>query len=74
MNEIIQAPCSCTDDRIPVGAIGADMSGLTNKVFCHVEGNNLRIFNEVYPGFTGTIHINYCPLCGKRLEVKREVI
>ena len=66
----VQEPCSCNNETMPVGTIGEETGGLTNKIFIHVEGNNLRVFNEAYPGFSGTTHINYCPICGRKLRGK----
>lgn len=59
--------CVCDGEK-PIGIIGAPASGLTNNVFVYVSDNYLHIFDEKFPGFSGTIEINYCPLCGRRLK------
>lgn len=70
----IKTPCRMCSGEVPIGSIGQDIPGFTNKIYVYVNHDDLRIFNEEYPGFAGNVHISYCPACGRRLEAKREAV
>ena len=38
------------------------------NIFMDLTGNALRIFDDESPGLLTTLQINYCPMCGRRLE------
>lgn len=40
------------------------------RIFVGVSGSYLQIFDEDYPGFCDNHKINFCPMCGRRLEVE----
>lgn len=68
----IKSPCRICSGEVAIGSIGEEGSGFTNKIYVYVDQDDLRIFNEEFPGFAGNVHISYCPACGRRLEAKHD--
>ena len=38
-----------------------------NMVFVEISGAYLRIFDDEMPGLLDGVHINFCPMCGRKL-------
>ena len=47
-----------------------------NRLYENIYSNNVNvitIFDEDYPGFCDNHKINFCPICGRKLEWESEV-
>lgn len=62
--------CVFCKGEIPVGTVGAELSGFTNKIYVYIEKDKLRVFGEAPNDAAGYITINYCPICGRKLRQK----
>lgn len=59
----------CAGEK-PLLTIGPELAGFTNKIFCFVIGEQIRIFDEAFPGMEASVRIKYCPKCGRKIKKK----
>lgn len=70
MKKIKNNGCDYCKGEKPLLTIGPELAGFTNRIFCFVIGDHMRIFDEEYPGFTESVKIKYCPKCGRKIKHK----
>lgn len=59
--------CKCNGET-PLGIIGMARPALSNNTYLYIEETHLLIFNDDPESQPTKIPINFCPLCGRKLD------
>lgn len=61
--------CKCYGET-PLGIIGMARPALTNNSYIYIEKNKLLIFSDDPKSQPTEIPINFCPICGRNLDLE----
>lgn len=64
--------CVCNGER-PLAILGMARPALSNNYYIYIDGVLMQIFNDDPRGEITYIPINYCPLCGKKLKITKDL-